>query len=239
MITAVAIGLVVSGSAAQGARADHGHSPWYNLYWSSEGFQHRDVGYRYDDGMPGNGQRGLGDEAVRRWNDVYTPNTTYMNFYRLPGDHIGSMQFPDCYTPQPAFQNDIIGWGSLNSGPDANLAETLMCSYDNPTGPDTAYQFKILMSSEVAWDLDKPSDPGFGDIVDTQWDFLGVMMHELGHATGRATNTGHFVESDRACPVDNSNRATMCAGGLSRNEIFWRTLTGHDITAFEAVPNYD
>jgi len=79
------------------------------------------------------------------------------------------------------------------------------------------------------------TDPAAGEI-----DFLGVIVHEMGHGLGidggvpQPLVEGHFAEGGGACP-DDSGRATMCPGsnGIKnsggRPGTWARTLGPHDI----------
>ncbi len=77
-------------------------------------------------------------------------------------------------------------------------------------------------------------DPG-GTVPSNKWDFHGVLMHEVVHATGWGLEwrADHFVGSS-ACPSNVVLRQTMCPS-YSIGHVYWRSLESHDIHTIQGA----
>jgi hypothetical protein len=97
----------------------------------------------------------------------------------------------------------------------SHLGQTFACYTST-----TITQSTILLDDLTYWDTNGGTVP-FDKI-----DLEGVVVHELGHATGFGilSPLQHFTDADTAFSVA---EATMCAT-LSKGEPDWRSLNSHD-----------
>jgi hypothetical protein len=131
---------------------------------------------------------------------------------------------------------------------DPYLAKTKAC-YTSIDG--AMYNFRIAISDDYLTKNSKETSFYTGTATSwatKQYDLWGALTHEFGHATGRMqlaphTEDGHFEDSDTsACPppvngMPSEAQSTMCEE-LNIGTSKWRTLTSHDISSFNDVPNY-
>ena len=95
-----------------------------------------------------------------------------------------------------------------------------------------------VSSYMITYDTAETWYTGTGTPAGTQGDFLSVVVHELGHATGFSGpyQNGHFDEASTACPDPNTNtaRQTMCPS-VGYGATWPRTLGYHDEDTFCAA----
>lgn len=229
MAGAFAIAISVSATATFASpAAAHPHIVFYDRYPATE----LTVPWRFDFSRnPPSEARIMTIRAYHTWNNVVS---SAMKFEYL-GDGLLAWQDPfDCGSTLTAYTESRVGYMHLASGA---YGETRRCVYADPAGNRVMHGFRVYMGSQHSWSYQLDVFPETG-----QGDYLGVVTHELGHATGFA---GHFDEPrdpfnpDFAYPelCDGSlQHHTMCSGGSGNAG--WhrlRTLEAHDVDTFTAA----
>lgn len=206
---------------ALGAVPASGHSPakWYAARWKAPV-----VSWRFDDDFPrGGGIRRAVVNGSLQWNRA---GASFRFRHRGSEQEAGSVD--PCKLPR---SRNFVDWKSID-GPGGKLAETIVCSFGDGTGPNQIHSFHMVFDSAEPWHTDPSSLP-----LPFAVDLWAVAAHEFGHATGRISGgprgDGHFAERSRLCPdIADPGRHTMCPS-YDIMGVWMRTLEPHDIDAFK------
>lgn len=93
----------------------------------------------------------------------------------------------------------------------------------------TCNAFGQISNFQISIDTDRNWSVSSGPPASNEFDFQGVITHEMGHGTGWY---GHFtLPAD--CPNTSADQ-TMCVA-TSPGDFTWRSLAGHDLHTFLAA----
>lgn len=161
-------------------------------------------------------------DGTQSWNALQAypryeyAGTTSESKYPLPCAELG-------------YQENSVEWGEFG-GPQAEEPYAALVGCWS-LSQRRMINFQIKISDDQPW---YTGVTGGGVTGTTLVDLRSIATHEFGHAAGRITDDGHFLESDAVCPASYGTRHTMCPSfqpGVSG----WRNFETHDISTHAAA----